>query len=388
MPVSRVLTWAALPAAALSLGVGAALAAPAANNADLLRIRGGEVAVDGSHPYAALLEIRDGVRLIGHCSGALVGARWVATAAHCVTDIGRPGSPVWPGLRVSATIGTVTRQGDLPAASQASGSAAVVHPGFDLIGSGLGADFAMVRLDRPVRAAALPLFAPGDPTSLVPAGTPATTIGWGLEGPDGMGVSNQLREAALPILADTTCGEADPFDAFDGPSMVCAGFLPPTPDVAGTCQGDSGGPLIVTMPSGESRLLGIASWGFDSSCATGPDVFTEVPAVSAPVLAAAAADPVAPLAPPSMSARAISYRPDAANVMLSADAGELATRYTVDYTSPGAATRQLAGSLGAGGQTRKVVRLRALTGATTYDVRVTLTNALGSVSTNLAVTTR
>jgi secreted trypsin-like serine protease len=313
----------------LSLGAGVALAAPA-DNSDLLRIRGGEVAADGSHPYAALLEIRDDTRLIGHCSGALVGARWVATAAHCVTDISLSGSPVWPNLRVNATIGTVNREEPIPVAAQVTASTAVVHPDFDLIGSGLGDDFALVRLDTPVRAAALPLFAPGDPASLVPAGTPATTIGWGLEGPEDSGVANQLREVALPVIADADCGAADPFAAFDGPSMVCAGFLPPTPDVAGTCQGDSGGPLIVNTAAGEPRLLGVTSWGFDSTCATGPDVFTEVSAVSGPVLAAAAADTVAPLSAPSMVARALSYRPTTANITMTANAGELATRYIVD----------------------------------------------------------
>jgi hypothetical protein len=305
-----------------------------------------------------------------------------------VTDIGRAGSPVWPNLRVTATIGTVNRDDAIPAASQVAGIAAVVHPSFDLIGSGLGNDLALVRLDTPVRANALPLFAPGDPASIISAGTSATTIGWGLEGPDDVGLSNQLREATLPILGDTACGEADPFNAFDGPSMVCAGFLPPAADLAGTCQGDSGGPLIVNTTSGEPRLLGVTSWGFDATCATGPDVFTEVPAVSGPVLAAAAADTVAPLSAPSMQARAISFRPDSANVTLTADAGELATRYIVDYTGAGASTRRVTGSLGAGGQTRKVIRLRALTSATTYDVRVTLSNALGSTSADLAVTTR
>ena len=168
--------------------------------------------------------------------------------------------------------------------------------------------------------------------------------------------------------------------------MLCAGYAPPQPDISGTCAGDSGGPLMVRDDAGQRRLFGITSWGFDVSCATGPDVFAEVPVVAPPVLAAARADTVAPLAPPVVEARAFSST-NQATVSFSADPGNLATSYAVSYRGGGESGTQY-GELTAGTQTRASVRLRGLTSATRYDVTVTVSNALGSNTSELDFSTR
>ena len=67
--------------------------------------------------------------------------------------------------------------------------------------------------------------------------------GWGSTS-EGGSIRNQLREARVPRVADSTCGQSDYYgSAFDAGTMVCAGF-----DAGGvdTCQGDSGGPLAAS----------------------------------------------------------------------------------------------------------------------------------------------
>ena len=385
----RLLPAVAASAAALTLCAGTAAAADTSTPwSDLLRIRGGQVATEGSHPYAALLEIRSGARVVGYCSGALVGARWVATAAHCVTDMGIPGSPLWPDLAVTVTLGAVDRTDPEVVAQRIPASAAIVHPGFDVRTTGLVGDVALVRLDAPAPNPPLALFAPGDPEAQVAAGTPATIVGWGLEGPQGTFLSVRPREAAVNILDDTFCDTTDPYRAFEPPSMLCAGFSAPAADTAGTCPGDSGAPLTVTAADGSTRLLGVASWGFDPTCATGPDVYSELPAVSAPLLEAAALDPVAPLAAPALVRIEPVAAGAAAGVTLVADAGQLATRYTVEYRSRGVTPRIVTGVLGGGRAVRRSVPLVGVTGARRYRVHVTLTNALGTVTRRARVRAR
>lgn len=362
-----------------------ASAAPPTDPADLLRIRGGTVAADASHPYAAQLDVFTGVSYAGRCTGAVIGSQWVATAAHCVSDFRAPGSPVLSDLRVDAVIGT---PGVAPVVSppvRASATYAVKHPGFDLLATGLKDDFALLRLDTPVAVEALGLVTAEEAQTLASPGTTAEVIGWGLEGP-GQARTEQLRETTMPLIADATCDVLDPFDHFIGASMICAGYEPPQADLSGTCAGDSGGPLMVRDAVGDRRLLGITSWGFDVTCATGPDVFSEVPVVAPPVLAAAQADAVAPLAAPSVRARAFGSL-DRATVSLTANTGHLATRYEVSYAGGGQTGTQR-GTLAGVAQTRASVRLRGLDAATRYDVTVTLSNALGSASQGLTFATR
>jgi secreted trypsin-like serine protease len=380
---ARFARTAAAALAAVLLGVSAASAAPDAS--DLLRIRGGEVAAEGAHPYAVQLEIRSGERLHGRCTGTLIGARWVATAAHCVTRFTEPGSPVLPDLGIEAVVGAAT-PADVPEPdpSRVRASHAIAHPGFDLQETGLLNDFALVRLDRPVNGEALAMAGPA--SAPVAPGMPATILGWGLQGP-GQERSPALREGVVPVIDDAACEAADPFDQFDGPTMICAGALPPAGQPAGTCAGDSGGPLIASDARDRRLLIGITSWGFDSSCATGPDVFTEVAAVAPPVLEAAMDDPLAPLASPTVRVRAFAYGQGFAFVTLTAETGHLATDYTVAWRSEAGETGSTSGRLGGVGQTRRAMTLSGLSPGTQHRVEVTLRNALGQTVEAVALTT-
>ena len=119
------------------------------------------------------------------------------------------------------------------------------------------------------------LWAPGDDLAI---------SGWGSTS-EGGSIPNQLREARVPRVADSTCGQSDYYgSAFDPGTMVCAGF-----DAGGvdTCQGDSGGPLAAStqdpLPTSENdpsewRLAGITSWGDGCARPKKPGVYTRVAA--------------------------------------------------------------------------------------------------------------
>ena len=371
-----------------SVGVFAATASasaePATNAADLPRIRGGDVAVDGSHPYAARLDVFSGSRYLGRCSGAVIGSRWVATAAHCVTEFRLPGSPIIRDLKVEVVIGTPQTAPAPGAPGAVTASHAITHPGFDLQAQGLRDDFALLRLDTAVATPTLGLVDLGEVSELAPPGAAAEAIGWGIEGPLGSS-AERLRQAPMPLIGDPTCADLDPYGQFVDETMICAGSVPSERDAAGTCPGDSGGPLMVRDALGYPRLLGVTSWGFDVTCATGPDVFSEVPALAPPVLEAARRDEVAPLAPPTIHTQAFG-RSTEATLSLIADAGNLATRYEATLRG-GGETQTVRGELFAGRQTRLTPRFRGLQPATRYAVSVKVSNALGSATDELVVTT-
>ncbi|HZB05422.1 MAG TPA: trypsin-like serine protease, partial [Thermoleophilaceae bacterium] len=108
--------------------------------------------------------------------------------------------------------------------------------------------------------------------------------GWGATS-EGGSVTDQLREAQVPRIADSTCGQSDFYgSAFDPATMVCAG---PAAGGVDTCQGDSGGPLAAStqdpLPVSQNnpsqwRLAGITSWGQGCARAKKPGVYTRVAA--------------------------------------------------------------------------------------------------------------
>src|SRR3954451_23578461 len=107
-------TLGGLATAALVACAPSAVAAP--------RIVGGEPA-GRSHPYAAFVKLRFADGTDGFCGGALVAARYVVTAGHCVE--GRPTS-------IGVTVGSahVSHEGD----QQFEGVPALRDPRFAIVG--------------------------------------------------------------------------------------------------------------------------------------------------------------------------------------------------------------------------------------------------------------
>lgn len=254
MPITR------LPfAVPLALFLALAAAGPAAGSSPAPRLAGAtEVDPPGKYPFvAALVDRYTADAWQGRfCEGAVVGDRWVLTAARCLED------------RRPADVDVVVGRHDLRAAGgeRLAAVAFHLHPRHD--GANLY-DAALVELAAPTaaRAAVLPAADP------LPG--PALAAGWGdTFGPDRL--PRTLQQAAVPLLSDAQCTLIHG-DRFSPASMVCAGDL--AMGGVGACSGDRGAPLFVESP-GEPTLVGIAGWGVGCALPGLPAMYTRVAAVA------------------------------------------------------------------------------------------------------------
>jgi secreted trypsin-like serine protease len=262
---------------ALALLVSAGLLAPALAPAQepAPRIVGGTTAEAGEYPWQVAVLKTQGQSLYFICGGTLMADRRVVTAAHCTS--GAPSSlKVLVGtqrLSSGGSILNVSSYADHPSYSSSTNrfDAAVL----ELATSGIAAGGETLSLIGQEGSANDALWAPGKLLAI---------SGWGSTS-EGGSVSDQLREAEVPRVADSTCGQSDHYgSAFDPATMVCAGF-----DAGGvdTCQGDSGGPLAAStqdpLPASANdpsqwRLTGITSWGDGCARPKKPGVYTRVAA--------------------------------------------------------------------------------------------------------------
>jgi secreted trypsin-like serine protease len=262
---------------ALPLLVCAALLTPAWANAQDFgtQIVGGTNAEPGEYPWQIALLKKSGPSFGFICGGTLISDTQVLTAAHC-TSGNASNFRVLVGTQQLNSGGTAIQV-----------SSYEVHPDYDantdqydasllqLAGSGTAAGGQPLQLIGEEGTADDALWS---------AGTSLAISGWG-DTSEGGSISNQLREARAPRVADSTCGQSDYYGtAFDPGTMVCVGFPEGGVD---TCQGDSGGPLVAStvnpLPATENnpaqwRLVGVTSWGIGCARAQKPGVYTRVAA--------------------------------------------------------------------------------------------------------------
>jgi secreted trypsin-like serine protease len=261
----------------LALLVSAALTAPALVSAQDVepRIVGGTTVEAGEYPWQVAVLKKQGGSLFFICGGTLIADKRVVTAAHCTS--GSAGSlKVLVGTQRLSTGGSildVSSYADHPSYSSSTDrfDAAVL----ELATSGIAAGGQTLSLIGQEGSADDALWAPGKLLAI---------SGWG-DTSEGGSISDQLREAQVPRVADSTCGQGDYYgSAFDPATMVCAG---PAAGGVDTCQGDSGGPLAAStqdpLPVSQNnpsqwRLAGITSWGEGCARAKKPGVYTRVAA--------------------------------------------------------------------------------------------------------------
>ncbi|RJQ71546.1 serine protease [Pseudonocardiaceae bacterium YIM PH 21723] len=228
---------------AILLAVALALVTPGVANATGT-IVGGHAA---TQTYSFMVSLQNSN---GHfCGASLIRPNWVVTARHCVQSTRATSVQARVGSTSVNQAGTVT-----------AGSRIITHE---------KADIALMQLAQPVSEQPIPIA-----TSSGRSGTPTRLLGWGQTCPARAcgQPPTTLQELDTRLVADSGCED------IDGRTEICTD----NPDGrSGACYGDSGGPQV-TRVSGRWELIGATSRAGNSSenCATGPSIYTDVPALN------------------------------------------------------------------------------------------------------------
>lgn len=195
------------------------------------------------------------------CSGSLIDAEWVISAAHCLD--GASSASVAVG-RTALNSGGVT-----------IGSAEIiVHEGY--VEAAYRRDIALIRLSTPVNLGSstqpIELLSVEQESNLAADGVLGTVTGWGYTR-EGAEQPQVLQVADVAIIGPQACRNLRYSALSITDDMICAGFVEGGVD---TCAGDSGGPLVVRDGLGGYRLAGITSWGNDCALAGYPGVYARV----------------------------------------------------------------------------------------------------------------
>jgi secreted trypsin-like serine protease len=174
------------------------------------------------------------------CSGTLIAADLVLTAAHCIDG--------HPAEVVLGSVDLVRPDGERRAVKWSR-----AYPSWlDQY------DVGLIMLEHPVFAKprAIVQDCPGDERFV--DGAAVKVVGFGLTTPSGTGDNTRLHEATLPVV-DASCTT----------DAACAAAIAPGGEfIAGgngtdACFGDSGGPVYLDTPTG-TGLIGVVSRGLSS----------------------------------------------------------------------------------------------------------------------------
>jgi secreted trypsin-like serine protease len=240
----RALIGAAITAVAMSAAVAPAGAQD--------RIVGGTAVPSGKYPFMVSVQTSSGSHF---CGGALIDARWVLTAAHCM--------PNRTTTNTRARVG-ITYLNDTDSTKTYSLSAIKVHPNYGYPKSDSN-DVALMQLSRSANVS--PIKVANSTMDGYESGS-FTTAGWGATY-EGGGSPTQMREVSVPFVSDTSCNSSY-YPYFDAATMLCAGT-----SGKDSCQGDSGGPLFKVV-NGYYTEFGVVSWGNGCARAGYPGVYSEL----------------------------------------------------------------------------------------------------------------
>jgi secreted trypsin-like serine protease len=237
-------------------------------------IIGGTDAENGAFPWLAYftdrVEVGSGEEG-GTCSGTVVAANLVLTAAHCVED---PVTGVfYKGSGYLVVTGTVEPSSSKGQAS--SVSRVIVYPGFDR-STGTG-DAALLVLSTLTTVPPITLASSPSGSAMLRAGTEAFIVGWGRTSYKNPANAKALRWANTFVQSSEWCGlNASPFDS---QAQLCVNGHSYSTSI---CYGDSGGPLLAEVPSRTEEVeIGVASRDEGAECSPqSASVFTRADVIA------------------------------------------------------------------------------------------------------------
>ncbi len=237
------------------------------------QILGGLPAAPGTFAMMAFVAYEDpDTGDLSVCSGTVVSPQLVLTAGHCAfdTETGTADQP--------AGYAVVTGSLDWTSpARQVSGvTRTILNPSYNAA-TGDG-DAALLVLQTPTTAPAVPLAHTATDAALLGGGTATQIAGWGLTTAET--TPNQLQWGVSVVQSNAYCAQqAAAIQAlFDPARQMCAIDAPTFAD--GTCFGDSGGPLLGQRPDGTWIELGITAFGAGNCDTAVANFFTRADAVA------------------------------------------------------------------------------------------------------------
>ncbi|KQK78131.1 hypothetical protein AAES_117633 [Amazona aestiva] len=242
---------------------------------EVQRILGGKAARRGSFPWQALTGIH------GRGGGALLGDRWILTAAHTIFPkgaIGKNASLDELAEKANIFLGHTSVE-ELRKMGNHPVRRIFIHPDYKPKDDhNFDGDIALLELKHPVTLgpAVLPICLPdATNTTFYMDGHMGYVSGFGVEK---YFISNHLKYVSLPAVSREKCQswldskKSDDVPMVFSENMFCAGFLTVKQD---TCQGDSGSVLTaLDTQSGRWVATGIVSWGI--GCAEGYGFYTKI----------------------------------------------------------------------------------------------------------------
>jgi hypothetical protein len=325
-----VLAGAALVAAIAAGGVSAAP-----------RVVGGTSVQIQSAPWTVFIRYDFGSATeVAVCTGSVIDASHVLTAAHCLYHAGTLATPA--SLSVEAGVSNVVAPLATDAEQERSVSSFRVHPGYidSTAETAVPDDVAVLALSSPldlggpaVRAVALPVA-----NQSFPQQANVMIAGFGLEDPSAHFASGALESMTAAVDQQALCGDYTQTTLMWADNAV---LLCPTSQASAACSGDSGSGVVTT--GGTPTLLAVAD-ASPAGCPIGSPVISAY-AGAPEILAFIQGDDQPPSAPrpaPSTIPYQLNWaQPLAVGATLTCSAPHWPASVTIAYAFVNAATGQV-----------------------------------------------